>query len=70
MKTIGIVLSIIIYLVTVLSLVSILWVGYLVKHPPILLLIAVGINSLFAGIVANYVSDKFYKWFKSKLKES
>jgi hypothetical protein len=57
---------IIIYFVSALSLVSILWIAP--DRPPLWVFVVVAINTLHAAIVANREAEQFYKWFTSHLK--
>lgn len=60
MKTIGIILSGIVYLLIVVFLSSIIWT-YPFSSVSTLIQIAAGINYFVAGIVAGYVTEHFYK---------
>ena len=67
MKIIAIILSGIVYLLILIPLTSIIWT-YPFSSGSTIIQVAAGINCFFAGIFAGNTTEKFYKWFISKLK--
>lgn len=68
MRTIGIILSGIIFLLITLILSAIIWTDPFIPTVPIYIQILAGVNYFFAGTVAGNIAERFYKWFKSQLK--